>query len=195
MLDIIMTFKGYDERNEPFSTVAEGVSRRPEKDHPKFPGSNIECDMDNVDHIKFSGPNRVVKVYWSKRIFGLEGNRRLMSEEGLHDVALVETCGGDIGGHLLIVRGEPTTDDRIGFSIANKRNKVLFAGTGDIIKVGYYTVESNERIELDTLVATFKITYPWKRASVQGCAHGSGAVRNTGTTPAKLTFETPDGGG
>lgn len=194
MLDIIMSFKGYDERNEPFSTVAEGVSRHPEEHHPVFPGSDINCDMDNVDHIKFSGPNRVLKIYWSKNIFGLEGNRRLMLEEGIHDVALVETCGGDIGGHLLIIRAEPTTDGRIGFSIANKRNKVLFAGIGDIAKVGYYTVEGNERVELDTLVATFEAIYPWKRASANGCAHGTGAARNPGTTANKLKYETPDAG-
>ena len=183
MLNLITMFTGYDEHDRKFTTVAEGSSICAQKDHPRFSGSKIDCDLDHVDCVKFSGPNRSVKIFWEKRFFGVGADMRAIMQEGLHDIAIIETCGGDIAGHVLIMRAEPTTDGRVGLSISNKINKTLFAGVGLFERCSYVD-DDGTREEIDTFFVSLSEVYPWRRASADGCAHGQASAGKT-TTPVK----------
>jgi hypothetical protein len=150
----------------------------PERDQPEFPGSDIQCDLENVDSIVLSD-DRTVQVFWAQDVFGPDGDPLLLMEDQPRDLGLIVTCEGQ----TWILRSEPTLDDRIGLNISNERGKTLFTGVGDLVEIAEPRIHQ--------LIASFDAVYRWRRSSPKACAHCHGAVRKGGGGP---DYSAPDGG-
>ncbi|MCG5213003.1 hypothetical protein [Streptosporangium sp. KLBMP 9127] len=158
------------------------TERKSETKQPTFNGSQISCDLENVDSIILND-GRAVKVFWDKEVFGVGGDPTLLLR-GHRDVALIST----FEGQTLVARAEPTEDGRIGIAIENENGKALFVGMGDLIEIDHPAKFQ--------LLADFSHVYQWRRSSPSSCAHTHGSIRVTPTTPGHGVGgpAVPDGG-
>ena len=147
-----------DSRGRRFKGLALRTETRGEKAHPKFPTTDIKCNLANVDiiHLRHGAE---VKIFWDKLIFGPKGDV-LMLKQKARDSALVVSCEGQV----LIARTEPLSDGRIGCSVYNAEGRVVLIGVGDL-------AATDDKGRLDTLVATLSLPYEGMTWSPKGCAH------------------------
>lgn len=178
MLTTTFTYEFVLDNDERIKGASLWTETGSEKEQPKFPGSRLECDLDNVDSVILSD-GRVIKAFWAKNVFGPDGDPLLLMKEPC-DLALILT----FEGQTLIGRAEPTLDDKIGLSISNERNRVLFTGVGSLVEI-YEPVQGYQ------LIANLQAVYNWRRSSPSGCAGMFPAIRKDRYPPK---VETPDGG-
>lgn len=174
-MDMLLSFDTGDDGGKRHKGYAIG-SRPIKRDaQPEFPGATIECDCESVEAVELSD-GREIHIFSSKALFGPGGNLHDLTK-GAHEVALIE-----LGKYTLICRSEPTADGRLAIEIADRRDRVLLTGIGDVFDE--LTVEG--RTTPAQLVFSFHIAHPYRRWSPAWCAHTGGTVRNPGTTPVKL---------
>jgi hypothetical protein len=166
---------------------------RPEKEQPEFPGSDIRCDLEHVEVVTTSDRRFTPRIYWSDEVFGPQGNAELLMQDrdGVPlDIALFYVRRGQ----TWIVRAEPTMDDRVGISIANRNGKVLFTGIGDVTPVEFTPLRPGlEPKSGHVLTFTFNEVYKWRRSSPMSCGHTSGSDRKESPS-VYPDYSSPDGG-
>lgn len=166
-----------------------------EERQPDFPGSKIKCDLETVDTVTTTHSSLGItpKFFWAEEIFGREGNPLLLLEdrEGIpQDIALIHIREGQ----TWIVRSEPTLDNYLGITVSNERNKVLFAGTGDLVEVEFTPLKPNlPPKQGHQLIMTIQEIYRWKYSSPMSSGHTCGSTRRD--CPASHPdYGSPDGG-
>lgn len=136
-------------------------------DRPQFTEDGISYEPHCTYDVELTD-GRVIRVFWNANLFG-----GALDVDALTSGPCVLGAVDAFGRHELIVRSEPTVNNRLGVSVCNRTGKVLLLGMGDIIQDGK---EAH-------LVAEGRETFQWRRASPSSCAHTNYAVKNGGTHP------------
>lgn len=162
-VDLILTFDLVLKDGQHTQGSAIGVESISVNDHPQVKGFNEPCDLAHVDRITLSD-GRHVDLYWATKLFGPNGDKRLLTQEPQQAGLVVP-----FEGRPFICRTEPTLDGRVGIAIESERGKTLFVGTGDVVEgKGGLTRE---------FISFGQAVYAWKHASPSGCAHTNWAKR------------------
>lgn len=160
MLEITFCYTGFLSDGKYAKLISRGTKVVREKSQPRFPSSKIKCDLDNVDLI-LSSLDRPIKVYWSKDVFGANGNILRLLEKGYREIALI-TIGDD---HTWVMRAEPTMDGQVGLTVFDQKNQVRLIGVGDVVEVNHRKTRAYH------FIATYREVYSWGSRNPRGCEH------------------------
>lgn len=135
---------------------------------PEFSDEGVRYASQSTYDVELTDGRRM-RVFWNSVLFGDDVDAEAIME-GPCILAAVDA----FGRHELIIRSEPTMDNRLGVTVSNRAGKVLLLGMGDIIR----DEKGNH-----SFFAEGRETFQWRRASPSSCGHTNYAVKNGGTHP------------
>ncbi|HUA31586.1 MAG TPA: hypothetical protein VMC03_22095 [Streptosporangiaceae bacterium] len=113
---------------------------------PSFTGSDIRCNLQEVDHV-YTTDGLLFKLFYNEDIFGPTAKLERLSDSP-HDIAMIQVHDR----YHYLARTEPILGGRLGLEVINSRRKTLLTGQGDVV-----TDDSGEK----SLYFSFNIVYPW----------------------------------
>jgi hypothetical protein len=135
-------------------------------DTPQFIEDGVRYAANCTYDVKLTD-GRLMRVFWNANLFG-----DALNVNALTNGPCVLGVVNAFGNHELIVRSEPTMDNRLGVTVCNRNGKALLLGMGDIFQDGQDAY----------LIAEGRETFQWRKASPSSCGHTNYTVKNGGGT-------------